>query len=145
VSYVPLHGRLIELDGLKRFPVDHGPILGGDWTEKLREVITSRLGIATGGEPYHDIRFALMAVVPDPRVGLAHRLEVLRTNRGTVIQALRQLLHTYQERKAARVLASHESVKEEEDSDNEVKVVGEAGSTMEAMELVRQVKQSPDT
>jgi len=86
-----------------------------------------------------------MAVVPDPRVGLAHRLEVLRTNRGTVIQALRQLLHTYQERKAARVLASHESVKEEEDSDNEVKVVGEAGSTMEAMELVRQVKQSPDT
>lgn len=28
-----------------------------DWTEKFRWVITERLGIATGGEPYHDIRY----------------------------------------------------------------------------------------
>ena len=51
VSYVPINGRLFELDGLKRFPIDHGPINEGeDWTEKLREVITERLGIATGAE-----------------------------------------------------------------------------------------------
>ena len=57
VSYVPIGGRLFELDGLKRFPIDHGPIPAEvDWTEKLRAVITERLGIATGGEPYHDIR-----------------------------------------------------------------------------------------
>lgn len=68
VSYVPIKGHLFELDGLKRYPIDHGPVEEGeDWTEKFRRVITERLGIATGGEPYHDIRFALMAVVPDRR------------------------------------------------------------------------------
>ena len=55
VSYVPINGRLFELDGLRKFPLDHGSV-GDDWTEKLRQVITERLGIATGGEPYHDIR-----------------------------------------------------------------------------------------
>ena len=43
------------------------------------------LGIATGGEPYHDIRFALMAVVPDRRKDGLRRLEMLRTNRMIVI------------------------------------------------------------
>ena len=65
---MPIKGHLFELDGLKRYPIDHGPVEDGeDWTEKFRRVITERLGIATGGEPYHDIRFALMAVVPDRR------------------------------------------------------------------------------
>ncbi len=37
VSYVPINGRLFELDGLKKFPIDHGPIPHGEnWTEKLR-------------------------------------------------------------------------------------------------------------
>jgi hypothetical protein len=37
VSYVPINGRLFELDGLKKFPIDHGPIPQGEnWTEKLR-------------------------------------------------------------------------------------------------------------
>ena len=66
VSYVPINGRLYELDGLKPYPIDHGPVTE-DWTENFRQVIIDRLGIATGGEPYHDIRFALMAVVPDLR------------------------------------------------------------------------------
>ena len=45
VSYVPIDGRLYELDGLKRYPIDHGPIEEGeDWTEKFRRVITERLG-----------------------------------------------------------------------------------------------------
>lgn len=44
VSYVPIGGRLFELDGLKRYPIDHGHV-GEDWTEKFREVITERLGM----------------------------------------------------------------------------------------------------
>jgi len=52
-----------------------------DWTEQFRRVITERLGIATGGEPYHDIRFNLMAVVPDKRVSLVRRVKLLKTNR----------------------------------------------------------------
>lgn len=51
-----------------------------DWTEKFRRVITDRLGIATG-EQYHDIRFNLMAVVPDRRLALTHKLKMLKTNR----------------------------------------------------------------
>ena len=147
VSYVPINGRLFELDGLKKFPVDHGPIIGSDWTEKLREVITSRLGIATGGEPYHDIRFALMAVVPDPRLALTRRLEMLRTNREIVVLALRQLMALYQERKLLRsrvkvepVDVKEEPVEEEsEGEEEEVMVIGDNGMTPEARLLSQEV------
>ena len=59
-----------------------GPWLEGeDWTEKFRRVITERLGIATGGEPYHDIRFNLMAVVPDKITAYRRKLVALRRHR----------------------------------------------------------------
>lgn len=93
VSYVPIHGHLFELDGLKPHPIDHGPWeKGDDWTEKFRRVITDRLGMATGGEPYHDIRFNLMAVVPDKRQLLEHKLVTLKTNRNIVLEALQQVV-----------------------------------------------------
>ena len=57
------------------------------------QVITERLGMATGGEPYHDIRFALMAVVPDRRKGLNKKLRMLRINRSITIEALTQLVN----------------------------------------------------
>ncbi len=45
-------------------------------------VIQERIGSATaGGEPFHDIRFSLMAVVPDKRVALRQRLNLLKTNK----------------------------------------------------------------
>ncbi|GFY55470.1 ubiquitin carboxyl-terminal hydrolase BAP1 [Trichonephila inaurata madagascariensis] len=92
VSYVPIGGRLFELDGLKPYPIDHGPCGEDDWTEKFRLVMTERLGIATGGEPYHDIRFNLMAVVPDRRIAYEHKLRTLKTNRQIVLEALQQLV-----------------------------------------------------
>jgi len=91
VSYVPINGRLYELDGLKSYPIDHGPV-SEDWTENFRQVIIDRLGIATGGEPYHDIRFALMAVVPDRRKDCTKRLEMLKTNKMITIDALTHLV-----------------------------------------------------
>jgi len=103
VSYVPVKGRLYELDGLKRYPIDHGPIPsdGTDWTETFRRIIKERLGMspeAGGGrsnsEPYHDIRFALMAVVPDRRSLVLDRLLMLRSNRNIVVQALKELLES---------------------------------------------------
>ena len=57
------------------------------------QVITERLGMATGGEPYHDIRFALMAVVPDRRTELNKKLDMLRLNRSITIEALTQLVN----------------------------------------------------
>ncbi|GFT96915.1 ubiquitin carboxyl-terminal hydrolase BAP1 [Nephila pilipes] len=92
VSYVPIGGRLFELDGLKPYPIDHGPCGEDDWTEKFRRVMTERLGLATGGEPYHDVRFNLMAVVPDRRIAYEHKLRTLKTNRQIVLEALQQLV-----------------------------------------------------
>ncbi|KAG8198763.1 hypothetical protein JTE90_023525 [Oedothorax gibbosus] len=92
VSYVPIGGRLFELDGLKPYPIDHGPCGEDDWTEKFRHVMTERLGLATGGEPYHDVRFNLMAVVPDRRIAYEQKLKTLKTNRQIVLEALQQLV-----------------------------------------------------
>ncbi|XP_063979192.1 ubiquitin carboxyl-terminal hydrolase calypso [Diachasmimorpha longicaudata] len=92
VSYVPISGRLFELDGLKPYPVDHGPWKEHEeWTEQFRRVITDRLGISTG-EQLQDIRFNLMAVVPDRRLALSHKLTMLKTNRQIVLEALQQLV-----------------------------------------------------
>ncbi|KAK2118584.1 Ubiquitin carboxyl-terminal hydrolase bap1 [Saguinus oedipus] len=97
VSYVSITGRLFELDGLKVYPIDHGP-WGEDeeWTDKARRVIVERIGLATAGELYHDIRFNLMAVVPDRRIKYEARLHMLKVNRQTVLQALQQLIRVTQ-------------------------------------------------
>uniref|UniRef100_T1IWJ3 Ubiquitin carboxyl-terminal hydrolase n=1 Tax=Strigamia maritima TaxID=126957 RepID=T1IWJ3_STRMM len=93
VSYVPINGQLFELDGLKPHPINHGPWgENEDWTEKFRRAIIERLGMATGDEPMHDIRFNLMAVVPDRRIAYEHKLRTLKTNRQIVLEALQQLV-----------------------------------------------------
>ncbi|XP_076291513.1 ubiquitin carboxyl-terminal hydrolase calypso [Lasioglossum baleicum] len=92
VSYVPINGRLFELDGLKPYPMDHGPWKEHEeWTEQFRRVITDRLGMARG-EQLQDIRFNLMAVVPDRRLAISHKLTMLKTNRQIVLEALQQLV-----------------------------------------------------
>lgn len=47
-----------------------------------------RLGISSGEQ---DIRFNLMAVVPDRRIALTHKLNMLRTNKNIVTAALEKL------------------------------------------------------
>ncbi|XP_053325225.1 ubiquitin carboxyl-terminal hydrolase BAP1 [Spea bombifrons] len=97
VSYVPIKGRLFELDGLKVYPIDHGPWAEDEeWTDKARRVIMERIGLATAGEPYHDIRFNLMAVVPDRRLKYESKLNILKMNRQTVLEALQQLIRVTQ-------------------------------------------------
>lgn len=90
VSFVPIGGRLYELDGLKPFPIDHGTCNDMDWTDKFRSVITDRLGITA--DEYNEIRFNLMAVVPDRRLAIQHKLKMLRTNKQIVLDALQHLL-----------------------------------------------------
>ncbi|GAB6020021.1 hypothetical protein CHUAL_002771 [Chamberlinius hualienensis] len=93
VSFVPIKGRLFELDGLKPYPIDHGEWgPNEDWTEKFRRVITERLGISNVGEACHDIRFNLMAVVPDRKLAYEQKLKTLKINRQIVLEALQQLV-----------------------------------------------------
>ncbi|XP_057660621.1 ubiquitin carboxyl-terminal hydrolase calypso isoform X1 [Diorhabda carinulata] len=90
VSFVPIGGRLFELDGLKPYPIDHGPCNDMEWTDKFRSVITDRLGITA--DEYNEIRFNLMAVVPDRRLAIQHKLKMLRTNKQIVLDALQHLV-----------------------------------------------------
>lgn len=91
VSFVPINGHLFELDGLKPFPMDHGPWEESEeWTGKFRRVMADRLGISTGEQ---DIRFNLMALVPDRRIAFTHKLSMLKTNQSIVTTALEKLLN----------------------------------------------------
>lgn len=90
VSFVPIDGHLFELDGLKPFPMNHGPWKDAeDWTDKFRCTMEGRLGFSTGEQ---DIRFNLMAVVPDRRIAITHKLKMLRTNKIIVTTALEKLI-----------------------------------------------------
>lgn len=91
VSFVPIDKHLFELDGLKPFPMNHGPWAPDveDWTNKFRCVMADRLGITSGES---DIRFNLMAVVPDRRIAITHKLKMLKTNEAIVTAALNKLL-----------------------------------------------------
>lgn len=93
VSFVPINGRLFELDGLKPYPMDHGPWgEHEEWTDKFRAVMAGRLGIPA--LECGEIRFNLMAVVPDRRLAIQHKLKMLNTNRQIVVDALQQLVKT---------------------------------------------------
>lgn len=44
ITYMPIDGRLYELDGLLENPIDHGSIPeGGDWIDTARPVIQRRI------------------------------------------------------------------------------------------------------
>lgn len=127
VSYVPINGHLFELDGLKRYPIDHGPIENGeDWTEKFRRVITERLGVAPD-----DIRFALMALVPDRRTPLLNRLKMLKANKSIVVEALKQIV-------AENTSQNGESMEEDVEDDG-IKTLKDTNSSDELLKLEHDV------
>lgn len=71
VGYLPIDGRLYELDGLKEGPIDHGAIASGkDWLDVARPVIQKRIEKYSSSE----IHFNLMAVVTDRRMQYETRL-----------------------------------------------------------------------
>ena len=83
VAYVPVGGRLYELDGLKQGPIDHGPIvdstnystsdgtIDGTWLGKVCPVIQTRIAKYSASE----IRFNLMALVRDRAEMLGEKIE----------------------------------------------------------------------
>ncbi|XP_053673449.1 ubiquitin carboxyl-terminal hydrolase isozyme L5 [Anopheles nili] len=62
VGYVPVDGRLYELDGLKEGPIDLGAVgPGQEWLKVVRPIIEKRMLKYSKGE----IHFNLMAIVSD--------------------------------------------------------------------------------
>ena len=77
VAYMPINGRLYELDGLKEGPLDLGQIPAGvEWTDVVRPVLEKRILKYSEGE----IRFNLMAIVPDKKVLYERELNIIQVN-----------------------------------------------------------------
>jgi len=74
IGYVPVGGRLYELDGLQDGPIDLGAVPPGtDWMDVVRPVIEKRITKYSTDE----IHFNLMAVVSDMRVQYQRRMDEL--------------------------------------------------------------------
>lgn len=74
VGYIPIDGRLYELDGLKDGPIDLGGIAAGsDWLDLVKPVLEKRMQKYSAGE----IHFNLMAIVSDRKQCYEQRLQEL--------------------------------------------------------------------
>lgn len=73
ISYIPIDGRLYELDGLKEGPIDLGEIGSKNWLDVARPVIEKRIQKYSEGE----IHFNLMAVVSDRKMLCQRKLDAL--------------------------------------------------------------------
>ncbi|KAK9454657.1 ubiquitin carboxyl-terminal hydrolase [Dipodascopsis uninucleata] len=67
IAYVPVNGKLYELDGLQPYPISHGECTDETFPERVIEVLYRRIGRYPEGE----VRFNLLAVVHDRRELLA--------------------------------------------------------------------------
>lgn len=90
ICFVPINGRLYELDGLKPYPVDHGSIIDTtyessslmkNWTDRFKQIIRQRLNSFNSGQQNHEIRFNLMALVPDKMIISHEQVELMKHNR----------------------------------------------------------------
>jgi len=76
VGYVPIDGRLYELDGLKDGPIDLGAVpQDTDWINVVRPIIEKRIQKYSEGE----IHFNLMALVPDRKMLWQKEIEKLQS------------------------------------------------------------------
>lgn len=72
VGYIPIQGRLYELDGLKEGPIDLGAVQADkDWLDIVTPIIQKRIEKYSQGE----IHFNLMAIVSDRKMTYSRRIE----------------------------------------------------------------------
>ena len=127
VSYVPINGRLFELDGLKEYPIDHGPWgEHEDWTDLFQRIISSRLARS------ENFLFNLMAVIPDPISKLSERLKSLCDKQEQFLQDTVDW--------ATKLTTSEEAVKEDEHC-GEVEVPGKLVQVEELAKAIPSEKQ----
>mmetsp|Transcript_46853 Transcript_46853/g.101776 ORF Transcript_46853/g.101776 Transcript_46853/m.101776 type:complete len:354 (+) Transcript_46853:83-1144(+) len=81
ISYLPVDGKLYELDGLKAGPICLGDATNEDWLEVVRPLIMKRI------EQYssREIRFNLMAVTADRRERLLREQAVIEKERNMTV------------------------------------------------------------
>lgn len=111
VGYMPIEGRLYELDGMKEGPVDLGAVpKDSDWTDIVRPVIEQRMKKYSEGE----IHFSLLAMVSDRKLALEKRITELTTSSMDVDgkeEELHELRLQMEEEEAKRSLQRVENVR----------------------------------
>lgn len=97
IAYVPVAGKLYELDGLQKGPVLLGELpAGADWLEAVQPAIQARIERYSGAE----IRFNLMAIVASKTEALRAQLAALPAGDMAAAELQRQL--DLEEQKRAR-------------------------------------------
>ncbi|GLH14063.1 Ubiquitin carboxyl-terminal hydrolase calypso [Gryllus bimaculatus] len=75
VGYIPIDGRLYELDGLKEGPIDLGAVPSeADWLDIVRPKIEKRIRKYNEGE----IHFNLMAIVSDRKMTFEKKIQQIQ-------------------------------------------------------------------
>ncbi|XP_062514996.1 ubiquitin carboxyl-terminal hydrolase isozyme L5-like [Corticium candelabrum] len=87
VGYVPIGGRLYELDGLKDGPIDHGKCSERDWLETCKPILDERIASFEADE----IRFNLMAIVSDRKQIYLRETTSLEETKMQVLEKLEKL------------------------------------------------------
>jgi len=80
ISYLPINGKLYELDGLKDGPICLGTCTKENWLEKVTPEIQKRIERYSQSE----IRFNLMAVIRKLKVTLTEELEKLSARKTSI-------------------------------------------------------------
>jgi ubiquitin carboxyl-terminal hydrolase L5 len=86
IGYVPAFGKVWELDGLKSGPLEVGELASdlnrNDWMDVVRPALRIKMA-KYGGSGLEDgeIRFSLLAIVPDAQMKLTDELEFLKLDK----------------------------------------------------------------
>ncbi|KAI9296145.1 hypothetical protein K502DRAFT_364393 [Neoconidiobolus thromboides FSU 785] len=72
-SFLPINNQLFELDGLKRGPIEHGPINNENWVIQAFDIIRKKIESYGGAE----LRFNLMAITEDEIDILKKKIQLL--------------------------------------------------------------------
>ncbi|XP_065067666.1 ubiquitin carboxyl-terminal hydrolase isozyme L5-like [Rhopilema esculentum] len=81
VAFVPIQGRLYELDGLKEGPIDHGACTHEGWLKICKPIIEGRMQKYSAEE----IHFNLMAVVSDRKHLYLREIDRLHNKKNELI------------------------------------------------------------
>lgn len=80
IGYVPAHGKVWELDGLKSGPLEVGELIdGASWMDIARPALRMKMQRYGGNaDDAGNIRFSLLALVDDEYIRASDRLQMLQ-------------------------------------------------------------------
>ncbi|KAJ7731917.1 cysteine proteinase [Mycena maculata] len=84
IGYVPAHGKIWELDGLKSGPLEVGELGTKDWMDVVRPAIRSKMRKYGGAEAGDNIRFSLLALVDGLYEKASDDFELLKRERASI-------------------------------------------------------------